>query len=177
MQITMKLTFNQIQEVWMGFTQPGRQYRGSSLGCVTLQMACWDFSDVFLYSRTYSGDQLQLLAVALLRQHQLFGRPAAFPLPAVPLLLNTGSPVGTERTRGEAHGHDTAHTQIDRYTEHHAIYSGAKRYLVSHQLCKFYHLKRWERPVIFIMGKPQHETKWGGEIQKITRRGIYQFIH
>ncbi len=27
-------------------------------------------------------------------------------------------------------------------------YSGAKKYLVSHQLCKFSHLKRWERPVI-----------------------------
>ncbi len=29
------------------------------------------------------------------------------------------------------------------------MYSGAKKYLVSHQLCKFSHLKRWERPVIF----------------------------
>ncbi len=34
-------------------------------------------------------------------------------------------------------------------------YSGAKKYLVSHQLCKFSHLKRWERPVIFIIGIPQ----------------------
>ncbi len=40
------------------------------------------------------------------------------------------------------------------------IYSGAKKYLVSHQLCKFSHLKRWERPVIFIIGIPQlWETK------------------
>ncbi len=39
-------------------------------------------------------------------------------------------------------------------------YSGAKKYLVSHQLCKFSHLKRWERPVIFIIGIPQlWETK------------------
>ncbi len=30
-----------------------------------------------------------------------------------------------------------------------------KKYLVSHQLCKFSHLKRWERPVIFIIGIPQ----------------------
>ncbi len=40
------------------------------------------------------------------------------------------------------------------------IYSGAKKYLVSHQLCKFSHLKRWERPVILIIGIPQlWETK------------------
>ena len=32
------------------------------------------------------------------------------------------------------------------------IYSGAKKYFVSHQLCKFSHLKRRERPVIFIIG-------------------------
>ena len=39
--------------------------------------------------------------------------------------------------------------------------SGAKKYLVSHQLCKFSHLKRWERPVIFIIGTLQlWETKW-----------------
>ncbi len=41
-----------------------------------------------------------------------------------------------------------------------SVYSGAKKYLVSHQLCKFSHLKRWERPVIFIIGIPQlWETK------------------
>ncbi len=48
------------------------------------------------------------------------------------------------------------------YTQHTLIiiYSGAKKYLVSHQLCKFSHLKRWERPVIFIIGIPQlWETK------------------
>ncbi len=40
------------------------------------------------------------------------------------------------------------------------MYSGAKKYLVSHQLCKFSHLKKWERPVIFIIGIPQlWETK------------------
>ncbi len=40
------------------------------------------------------------------------------------------------------------------------IYSGAKKYLVSHQLYKFSHLKIWERPVIFIIGIPQlWETK------------------
>ncbi len=40
------------------------------------------------------------------------------------------------------------------------MYSGAKKYLVSHQLWKFSHLKRWERPVIFIIGIPQlWETK------------------
>ncbi len=38
-------------------------------------------------------------------------------------------------------------------------YSGAKQYLVSHQLCKFSHLKRWERPVIFIIGIPQLSRK------------------
>ncbi len=44
--------------------------------------------------------------------------------------------------------------------EHIYTYSGAKKYLVSHQLCKFSHLKRWERPVIFIIGIPQlWETK------------------
>ena len=36
-----------------------------------------------------------------------------------------------------------------------AIYSVAKKYLDSHQLCKFSHLKRWERPVIFIIGTLQ----------------------
>uniref|UniRef100_A0A8C7N9Y4 C2H2-type domain-containing protein n=1 Tax=Oncorhynchus kisutch TaxID=8019 RepID=A0A8C7N9Y4_ONCKI len=36
-----------------------------------------------------------------------------------------------------------------------ARYSGAKKYLVSHQLCKFSHLKRLERPVIFIIGTLQ----------------------
>ncbi len=36
-----------------------------------------------------------------------------------------------------------------------SIYSGAKKYLVSHQLCKFSHLKRRDRPVIFIIGIPQ----------------------
>ncbi len=34
-------------------------------------------------------------------------------------------------------------------------YSGAKKYLFRHQLCKFSHLKRCERPVIFIIGIPQ----------------------
>ncbi len=39
-------------------------------------------------------------------------------------------------------------------------HSGAKKYLVSHQLCKFSHLKRWERPVICIIGISQlWETK------------------
>jgi hypothetical protein len=38
----------------------------------------------------------------------------------------------------------------------------AKKYLVSHQLCKFSHLKSWERPVIFIIGTLQlWQTKWG----------------
>ncbi len=36
-----------------------------------------------------------------------------------------------------------------------STYSGAKKYLVSQQLCKFSHLRRWERPVIFIIGIPQ----------------------
>ena len=48
-------------------------------------------------------------------------------------------------------------------------YSGAKKYLVSHQLCKFSHLKRWERPVIFnfqfIHYERQNEKK---KYQKIT---------
>ncbi len=30
------------------------------------------------------------------------------------------------------------------FTEERNTYSGAKKYLVSHQLCKFSHLKRWE---------------------------------
>ena len=34
-----------------------------------------------------------------------------------------------------------------------SLYIGAKKYLVSHQLCKFSHLK--ERPVIFIIGTLQ----------------------
>ena len=50
-----------------------------------------------------------------------------------------------------------------------SIYSGAKKYLVSHQLCKFSHLKRWERPLIFIIGTLQlWQTKWEKQIQKIT---------
>ena len=41
------------------------------------------------------------------------------------------------------------------------MYSGAKKYLVSHKLCKFSHLKRWQRPVIFIIGTLQlWLTKW-----------------
>jgi hypothetical protein len=41
------------------------------------------------------------------------------------------------------------------------MYSEAKTYLVSHQLCKFSHLKRWERPVIVITGRLQlRPTKW-----------------
>ena len=38
------------------------------------------------------------------------------------------------------------------------IYSGTKKYLVSHQLCTFSHLKRWERPVIGTFQLWQ--TKW-----------------
>lgn len=52
---------------------------------------------------TYGGDQLQLLAVALFRLHQLFGCSAAFALPAVPLLLDICSPGGADWTRGETH--------------------------------------------------------------------------
>ena len=49
------------------------------------------------------------------------------------------------------------------------MYSGAKKYLVSHQLCKFSHLKRWEKPVIFIIGTLQlWQTKLEKKIQKIT---------
>ena len=49
------------------------------------------------------------------------------------------------------------------------VYSGAKKYLVSHQLCKFSHLYIWERPVIFIIGTLQlWQTKWEKKIQKIT---------
>ena len=36
---------------------------------------------------------------------------------------------------------------------------GQKKNLVSHQLCKFAHLKRWERPVIFLIGTLQNEGK------------------
>ncbi len=53
--------------------------------------------------------------------------------------------------------------KMSSFTHPHVIlnmYSGAKKYLVSHQLCKFSHLKRWERPVILIIGIPQlWETK------------------
>ncbi len=50
--------------------------------------------------------------------------------------------------------------RLSRFGKELFIYSGAKKYLVSHQLCKFSHLKRWERPVIFIIGIPQlWETK------------------
>ncbi len=53
----------------------------------------------------------------------------------------------------------TPHTYIYIYIYIY-IHSGAKKYLVSHQLCKFSYLKRWERPVIFIIGIPQlWETK------------------
>ena len=46
---------------------------------------------------------------------------------------------------------------------------GQKKYLVSHQLCKFSHLKRWERPLIFIIGTLQlWQTKWENKFQKIT---------
>ena len=51
----------------------------------------------------------------------------------------------------------------------HLTYSGAKKYLVSHQLCKFSHLKWWARPVSFIIGTIQlWQTKWEKKIQKIT---------
>ena len=49
------------------------------------------------------------------------------------------------------------------------LYSGANKYLVNHQLCKFSYLKRLERPVIVNMGKPQpRETECGKKKQKIT---------
>ncbi len=50
------------------------------------------------------------------------------------------------------------HTHIYIYIY---ILQWGKKYLVSHQLCKFSHLERWERPVIFIIGIPQlWETKY-----------------
>ncbi len=58
-----------------------------------------------------------------------------------------------------------------------SLYSGAKKYLVSHQLCKFSHLKRWERPVIFIIGIPQlWETKWEKKSRKSHSRIFKEFI-
>ncbi len=57
------------------------------------------------------------------------------------------------------------------------MYSGAKKYLVSHQLCKFSHLKRWERPVIFIIGIPQlWETKYNKKSRKSHCRIFKEFI-
>ena len=56
-------------------------------------------------------------------------------------------------------------------------YSGAKKYLVSHQLCKFSHLKRWERPVIFIIGTLQlWLTKWEKKSRKSHYRIFNEFI-
>ena len=51
---------------------------------------------------------------------------------------------------------------------------GQKKYLVSHQLCKFSHLKRWERPVIFILKKyrPLHALKVG----KPAKSAVYQIL-
>jgi hypothetical protein len=40
-----------------------------------------------------------------------------------------------------------------------SIYSGAKKYLVSHQLRKFPRLKRRERPVIFIIGTLNYDRQ------------------
>jgi hypothetical protein len=61
---------------------------------------------------------------------------------------------------------------------HDSLYSGAKKkYLVSHQLCKFSHLKRWERPVIFIIGTLQlWPTKWQNKSRKSHCRIFYEFI-
>ena len=57
------------------------------------------------------------------------------------------------------------------------IYSGAKKYLVSHQLCKFSRLKRWERPVIFIIGTCQlWQTKWEKKSRKSHCRIFNEFI-
>ena len=56
-------------------------------------------------------------------------------------------------------------------------YSEAKKYLVSHQLCKFSHLKRWERPVIFIIGTLQlWQTKWERKSRKSHCRIFNEFI-
>ena len=57
------------------------------------------------------------------------------------------------------------------------IYSGAKKYLVSHQLCKFSHLKRWERPVIFIIVTLQlWQTTWEKKSRKSHCRILNEFI-
>ena len=51
---------------------------------------------------------------------------------------------------------------------HIVMYSGAKKYLASQQLCKFSHLKRWERPVIFIIGtKKNPENQIVGFLMKL----------
>ncbi len=47
------------------------------------------------------------------------------------------------------------------------IYSGAKKYLVSHQLCKFSHLKRWER-IVYLNYERQNKKQNPDKIQKIT---------
>ncbi len=41
------------------------------------------------------------------------------------------------------------HFRIPPHTT--GMYSGAKKYLVSHQLCKFSHLKRWERLCMYVI--------------------------
>ena len=52
-----------------------------------------------------------------------------------------------------------------------------KKYLVSHQLCKFSHLKRWERTVIFIIGTLQlWQTKWEKKSRKSHCRILNEFI-
>ena len=56
-------------------------------------------------------------------------------------------------------------------------YSGAKKYLVSHKLCKFSHLKIWQRPVIFIIGTLQlWQTNWEKKSRKSHCRIFNEFI-
>lgn len=57
---------------------------------------------------TYRGYKLELLAVALLCLDQFFGCPAAFPLPALPLLLDAAAARTPKHIWREAHRrHDT----------------------------------------------------------------------
>ena len=55
-------------------------------------------------------------------------------------------------------------------------YRGANKYLVSHQLCKFSHLKIWERPVISIIGTLQLDKMRKNKSRKSHCRIFNEFI-
>lgn len=55
------------------------------------------------------------------------------------------------------------------------MYSGGGKYLASHQLCNFSHLKRRKRPVIFIIDMPQlWKTKQGWKKSRESHSLIFK---